>query len=45
MGVRFLDVRVSGYRAGGHRHELWCSHTFLTIRLTQMMDEVKQFLR
>ena len=45
MGVRVLDVRVSGYRAGGHRHELWCSHTFLTLRLTQLMDEVKQFLK
>ena len=45
LGVRFLDVRVSGYRAGGNRHELWCSHTLLTIRVTHMMDEVKQFLR
>lgn len=45
MGVRVLDVRVSGYRAEGYRHEIWCSHTFLTIRLTQLMDEVRGFLR
>ena len=45
MGVRCLDVRVSGYRAGAQRQELWCSHTFLTIKLTQLMDEVRGFLR
>ena len=45
MGVRCLDVRVSGYRTGSQRQELWCSHTFLTIKLTQLMDEVRGFLR
>ena len=40
-----MDVRVSGYRAEVYRHELWCSHTFLTIRLTQLLDEVSGFLR
>lgn len=44
MGVRTLDLRVSGEQDGSKSLEFWCSHTFMTVPLKKVLKHIKKFV-